>query len=138
MSFVGYFKQGIDNYFKTQKKTPKVKKEAKEFSYSIDGEKGVIGDFVVCDIGKKLEKVVVRKEMLPLTLESYKGDNPQINRLFIDKKIPISERKCWPIVKDKLGNVLLVLNIKKFYNNIDFNCENIIEFYIRRKEKEKC
>ncbi len=115
-----------------------IKKEAKEFSYSIDGEKGVIGDFVVCDTGKKLEKVVVRKEMLPLTLESYKGDNPQINRLFIDKKIPISERKCWPIVKDKLGNVLLVLNIKKFYNNIDFNCENMIEFYIRRKEKEKC
>lgn len=115
-----------------------IKKEEKEFSYSIDGTRCELGDFIICDIGKKLERVVVDKEMLPLTLESYNGDNPLINRLFIEKKIPISKRKCWPIVKDKLGNVLLVLNIKKFYNNIDFNCENTIEFYIRRKEEEKC
>jgi len=30
MSFVGYFKAAINNYFKASKKTPKVKKEAKE------------------------------------------------------------------------------------------------------------
>lgn len=115
-----------------------IKKEEKEFSYSIDGTMCELGDFVICDTGKKLEKIVVDKELMPLTLESYSGDNPVINRLFIEKKIPISKRKCWPIVKDKLGNVLLVLNIKKFYNNIDFNCDNMIEFYIRRKEEEKC
>ena len=115
-----------------------IKKEEKEFSYSIDGTMCELGDFVICDTGKKLEKIVVDKELMPLTLESYSGDNPIINRLFIEQKIPISKRKCWPIVKDKLGNVLLVLNIKKFYNNIDFNCDNMIEFYIRRKEEEKC
>lgn len=32
MSFVGYFKQGIDNYFKTQKKTLKVKKRGKRIN----------------------------------------------------------------------------------------------------------
>lgn len=115
-----------------------IKKEEKEFSYSIDGKKGVVGDFVISDNGKKLEKVVVSKEMLPLVLESYRGDNPIINRLFIEKKIPLSKRKCWPIVKDNLGNVLLVLNIKKFYNNIDSNRNDKIEFYVKRKEEEKC
>ena len=29
MSFIGYFKAAIDNYFKTEKKTPKIKMEAK-------------------------------------------------------------------------------------------------------------
>lgn len=30
MSYVGYFKSAIENYFNTKNKTPKVKKEAKE------------------------------------------------------------------------------------------------------------
>jgi len=115
-----------------------IKKERNEFSYIIESLDSDIGDFMICDKGNKLEKVSVRKDLFPLVMESYKGDNKIINRLFIEKKIPISERKFWPIIKDKLGNVLLVLNIKKFYNNIDSNCDNIIEFYIRRKEEEKC
>ena len=98
----------------------------------------VVGDFVISSEGSKLEKVVVSRELFPLTIESYKGDDKVINRLFIEKKIPVSQRKCWPIIKDKLGRVLLVLNIKKFYNIIDSNCDNMIEFYIRRKEEEKC
>lgn len=115
-----------------------IKEEESEFSYIIDGVSSDVGKFVISDNGKKLEKVIVSKDMLPLTIESYKGDDSVINRLFIDKKIPLSQRKCWPIVKDKLGRVLLVLNIKKFYNNIDSNYDNMIEFYIRRKEEEKC
>lgn len=115
-----------------------IKKEVNEFSYTIDSLKCDIGEFEICSKGKKLEKVVVSEDMFPLTLESYKGDNSVINRLFIDKKIPISERNSWPIVKDKLGRVLLVLNIKKFYNIIDSNCDNMIEFYIRKKEEENC
>lgn len=115
-----------------------IKKEEDEFSYSIEDLKSFIGNFEICDNGKKLEKVVVSKDLFPLKLESYKGDDKVINRLFIEKKIPISQRKCWPIVKDKLGRVLLVLNIKKFYNIIDSNCDSMIEFYIRRKEEENC
>lgn len=115
-----------------------IKKENREFSYSISTLKDELGDYKICFEGKKLERVVVSKDMFPLTLESYKGDDKIINRLFIEKKIPISQRKNWPVVKDKLGRVLLVLNIKKFYNNIDFNCDNMIEFYIKRKEEAKC
>ena len=93
--------------------------------------------FQICDSGKKLEKVVASKDMFPLVIESYKGDNQKINRLFIDKKVPVSERKRWPIVKDKLGRVLLVLNIEKFYNNLCLNEEEKVEFYIKKKVEEK-
>ncbi len=115
-----------------------IKKEEKEFSYTIEDLSSDIGEFEIAICGKKLEKIVVSKELFPLFLESYKGDDKNINRLFIEKKIPISERRRWPIVRDKLGRVLLVLNIKKFYNNIDSNCEDNVEFYIRRKVEEKC
>jgi len=114
-----------------------IKKEEKEFSYIIESLDSEIGDFVICESGKKLEKVVVSKDLFPLKLESYKGDSKIINRLFIEKKIPLSQRKCWPIVKDKLDRVLLVLNIEKFYNIKDSNNDNNIEFYIKRKEKER-
>jgi tRNA(Ile)-lysidine synthase len=112
-----------------------IKKGENEFSYIIKDLDSDIGMFEISDDGRKLEKLVVSRDLFPLTLESYKGDDKIINRLFIDKKVPISERKCWPIVKDKLGRVLLVLNIKKFYNIIDSNCDNMIEFYIRKKRR---
>ena len=115
-----------------------IKKEEKEFSYIIEDLNSSIVNFEISNCGKKLEKVIVKKDLFPLTLENYKGDNKIINRLFIEKKIPLSERKGWPILKDNLGRVLLVLNIKKFYNIIDSDCEDVVEFYIRRKEKEKC
>ena len=113
-----------------------IKREEKEFSYIIDRLDCCIEDFYIDVKGNKLEKVVVSKDMFPLRIENYRGDNKEINRLFIDKKIPVSERKTWPVVYDKLGNVLLVLNIKKFYNNKD-SMDNIVEFYIRKKEKER-
>jgi tRNA(Ile)-lysidine synthase len=113
-----------------------IKEDESEFSYIIDGLESDIGKFVISDNGKKLEKVIVSREQLPLTIESYKGDDSVINRLFIDKKIPVSKRKCWPVVKDKLGRVLLVLNIEKFYNNLYSN-DDKIEFYIVKKEEER-
>lgn len=114
-----------------------IKKEEREFSYIINDLNSNIGEFELCDNGRKLEKVIVSKEMFPLVIESYRGDNKIVNRLFIDKKIPISQRKRWPIVKDKLGRVLLVLNIEKFYNNLCLNEDQKIEFYIRRKREDK-
>jgi len=113
-----------------------IKKEDYEFSYIIEDLNSDLKEFVICDKGYKLEKVVASKDMFPLVIENYKGDNKVINRLFIDKKIPFSQRKSWPVVKDKLGRVLLVLNIEKFYNIKDSNNKNEIEFYIKKKEKE--
>lgn len=114
-----------------------IKKEEDEFSYIIENMSSDLGRYSIYDYGKKLEKVIASKSMFPLKLESYKGDSKVINRLFIDKKVPLSERKRWPVVKDNLDNVLLVLNIEKFYNIKDLNKEDIIEFYIREKEEEK-
>ncbi len=112
-----------------------IKKEGKEFSYIIEDLNSDLKEYEICNKGRKLERVVVSEDLFPLSLESYKGDNKIVNRLFIEKKIPISQRKNWPVVKDKLGRVLLVLNIEKFYNIMDSNSSKI-EFYVRRKEEE--
>lgn len=114
-----------------------IKKDKNEFSYIIEDLSSDLGEFKICDTGKKLERIIVKKDMFPLKIENYKGDNKDINRLFIDKKVPVSERKMWPVVKDKLDNVLLVLNIEKFYNIKVSNKDDMIEFYIKRKEEEK-
>ena len=115
-----------------------IKREVNDYCYVINDLNSDLGEYIISDSGKKLEKVVVDKSLFPLSIENYKGNDKIINRLFIDKKVPISERKNWPIIKDKLGRVLLVLNIKKFYNIIDSSPEKTIEFYVRKKEEEKC
>lgn len=112
-----------------------IKIKEKEFSYIIDDLNSNLEDFYISHEGKKLERVVVSKRDFPLKIENYKGGNKDINRLFIEKKVPLSERKRWPIVYDKIGSVLLVLGLKKFYNNLNSN-DDKIEFYIKKKEKE--
>lgn len=61
MSYIGYFKQGIDNYFKTQKKTPKVKKEAKE----------LIEQFRISELYEEFEDIEEYKRMKVLIKEIY-------------------------------------------------------------------
>ncbi len=112
-----------------------ISKEEEEFSYSIENLSSDLGKFVISDKGRKLERVVVSKSLFPLKLESYKGDSKEVNRLFIEKKVPVRLRRRWPVVKDKLDRVLLVLNIEKFYNIKDLS-DDKIEFYIKRKEEE--
>ena len=116
-----------------------IEKDKKEYCYEInDTNAKCIGDrFVVSSEGKKLEKVMVSKNNFPLYVQNYNGDNAKINRIFIDKKIPLKERKNWPIIVDKFGGLLLVIGIKKFYNELcDFDGD-IVEFYIHDSEKNK-
>ena len=112
-----------------------IEKEEEEYCYRIDNIANTnIGDkFVISDSGKKLEKVVVSREEFPLYLKSYDGKNKDINRIFIDKKIPLRKRKNWPVITNKFGTLLLVINIKKFYNNLDDFANEIVEFYINEK-----
>jgi len=37
----------------------------------------------------------------------------KVSRIFIDAKIPVSERKTWPLLVDKNGNVLWVIGLQK-------------------------
>ena len=115
-----------------------MEKNKEEYSYEIKDESRVyVGEgYYVSNQGKKLEKLMVSKDMFPLYLKNYKGDNKKVNRIFIDKKIPLRERKNWPIIVDKFDRLLLVIDIKKFYNEL-WDCkEDHIEFYISKNKGE--
>lgn len=115
-----------------------LEKNKKDYCYEIaNADKTYIGEgYYISDRGKKLEKLVVSKDCFPLYLKNYRGDNTKINRLFIDKKIPLRQRKSWPIIVDKFERLLLVIDIKKFYNELwDFK-EDHLEFYISKNKGE--
>ena len=61
MSFIGYFKAGINNYFNAEKKTPKVKLEAKN----------LIQQFRISEQYEEFED-----------LEEYKMMKIQINKIY--------------------------------------------------------
>lgn len=42
----------------------------------------------------------------------------KVKDIFIDEKIPIDERKEWPIITDHLGNIIWIPNVKKSINDI--------------------
>ena len=100
-------------------------------------QKKDIGDgYVISESGKRLERVLVSKKLFPLSLKSYDGKNKEINRIFIDKKIPLRERKKWPVIVDKFGVLLLVIGIKKLYNEVyDFD-DKLIDFYVCKSKGE--
>jgi tRNA(Ile)-lysidine synthase len=112
-----------------------IHKEDEEYCYKIDDlSNASIGErFQISDTGKKLEKVVVKKDEFPIYIKSYDGKNKDVNRIFIDKKVPLRQRKNWPMITNKFGTLLLVINIKKFYNILDNLSDEIIEFYVKEK-----
>lgn len=61
MSYIGYFKAAIDNYYKTKNKTPKVKKEAKE----------LIEQFRISELYEEFEDIEEYKRMKVLIKEIY-------------------------------------------------------------------
>ena len=69
--------------------------------------------------GTSFEGVTIKDEDFPLTIRNVKdGDaismrygTKKISRFFIDKKIPTSERKMWPIMLNKNGTAILVPEI---------------------------
>jgi len=112
-----------------------IEKESEEYCYKIDNidNTNIGGKYIISKTGKKLEKVMATTSEFPLYLRSYDGKNKDVNRIFIDKKIPFRKRKSWPVITNKFGTLLLVINIKKFYNNLDDFSSEIIEFYVNEK-----
>ena len=39
--------------------------------------------------------------------------NKKLKDIFIDEKIPASERELWPVVEDSLGNIVWLPGLKK-------------------------
>lgn len=115
-----------------------IEENKKEYCYDIVSleKKEICDEYVIKDIGKRLERVVVSKNRFPLQIKNYDGKNKDINRIFIDKKIPLRQRKNWPVIVDKFGALLLVIGIKKFYNELSQFEEDRVEFYVCKNKGE--
>ena len=78
--------------------------------------KGNFDHFKIASKGNSFESVFVTRQDFPLTIRSYRQNDSikmlygtkKINRFFIDKKISSYDRKIWPIVLNKKGDVILV------------------------------
>ena len=75
--------------------------------------------FKVSDSGKSTEALTLSEDDFPLTIRNaQKGDaislrfgTKKLNRWFIDRKIPRSERNGWPVVLNRYNEVILVPGI---------------------------
>ncbi len=96
--------------------------EKKEVSYRVVLDKIELMEtpfFKVSDTGKSTESVTVGAEDFPLIIRPYQQEDKiclrfgtkKINRWFIDRKIPLKERKSWPIVENCKGKIILVPKI---------------------------
>ncbi|NLC95976.1 MAG: tRNA lysidine(34) synthetase TilS [Erysipelotrichaceae bacterium] len=75
--------------------------------------------FSVSNIGKTIEGISVKDDEWPITIRNYQpGDSIQlrigtkkVNRWFIDRKIPVYQRKVWPVVLNNKNKVIMVPGI---------------------------
>lgn len=97
-----------------------VKKEDITYSYTIEKlEYKIFENVKLCAEGESTEAVTVCEEDFPICIRSpQKGDaielrfgTKKLNRWFIDRKIPHSQRKSWPVVVNSKGKVILIPKI---------------------------
>lgn len=101
--------------------------------------------FYLSDEGHLNEGVYVTKEDFPITIRSLQpgdvivtaGGTKKVSRLFIDHKIPKSERNTWPIVENSQGKIILVPHLAKNIGYL-YSKPNIyvvkLETYMTRSE----
>ena len=71
--------------------------------------------------GSLNEGIPIQEDDFPICIRNYRpkdeiktaGGTKKVNRLFIDKKIPMHQRKHWPILLNRHGEILLIPNIAK-------------------------
>lgn len=85
--------------------------------------------FAICDHGEVIQGITLKECDFPLTIRNVEKEDKiklrfgtkNIHRWFIDRKIPINERKMWPVVENAQGNIIFVpkigCDIEHFSNN---------------------
>ncbi len=101
-----------------------INNETVSYSYRLDSlETMDTRYFSVALTGVKMEGVQVMPTDFPLTIRTYQPDDyinlkaghKSLKRLFIDKKIPVWQRKTWPIVTNSANEIILVPLIYRLY-----------------------
>ena len=75
--------------------------------------------FKIVKEGLKMQGTYVKDDDFPIIIRNYKDDdvielksgNKKINRLFIDKKVPLLERKSIPIIENKNHEIIFVYGL---------------------------
>lgn len=104
-----------------------------EYNYTLSKIEYIKNEyFEVKKNGNKFEALTVSDVDFPISIRNYrKGDKifmrygtKKLSRWFIDNKIPTVQRKKWPVVCDKNGEIILVpkigCNLKHYSNNPSF------------------
>jgi tRNA(Ile)-lysidine synthase len=104
-----------------------------EYSFTLNSLEYIKNEyFEVTNTGNNFEALTVSDSDFPITIRNYqKGDKilmrygtKKLSRWFIDKKILTFQRKNWPVVCDKNGEIILVpeigCNLKHYSNNPTF------------------
>jgi tRNA(Ile)-lysidine synthase len=79
--------------------------------------------FKLVDCGLKMHGIYVAEEDFPIVIRNYneedkiklKEGSKKITRLFIDKKVPVSERKMVPIIENSKKEIIFVYNLYRKY-----------------------
>lgn len=79
--------------------------------------------FKLTDNGLKMHGIYVSDEDFPIKIRNYnendkinlKEGSKKITRLFIDKKVPLHERKMVPIIENRHGEIIFVYNLYRKY-----------------------
>lgn len=107
-----------------------IKNDAEAYAYTFDQVEYIETPyFSLHNSGKVIEGVTLQQSDFPITIRSYQsGDaitlrfgTKKLNRWFIDRKIPLQERKKWPVMVNAQGKVVFVAkigcDIEHFSNN---------------------
>lgn len=88
------------------------------FNYKIEVNEPCIveNQFVYFNLIKEPSKFYIKKDSYPLVIEIAKGDDKvkigkitkTVNRLWIDEKIPLSQRLYWPKIVNNKGEIIFV------------------------------
>jgi len=112
----------------------RLKKEPYSYTICYPVEEKKYKQFSVSLSGERKDLISVNKADFPITIRNARTSDKKVNKLFKDKKIPLFERRSWPVIVDKNGVVILVLKLDILYNEkVTFKDEKI-QLYIRESE----
>ena len=128
---------------KEYSKIKKVKIDNSEYSYVLDHLEYLDTEyFWISNVGDGKHRLLVKHSDFPLTVRNAREDDvvymkhgtKKINRVFIDSKIGIQNRKRWPVVVNKDGIILLVSGLTKNYNYSNSRDDYDVELFVYEKE----
>lgn len=107
-----------------------IKQSAASYEYTLSEMKYLKTPyFRLCDQGTTIEGITVKESDFPLTIRNAKaGDaitlrfgTKKVSRWMIDRKIPLAQRRTWPVVVNAAGKIIFVskigCDIAHFSNN---------------------